>query len=108
MAKLVNNAARFVIVGRVGLVPGKPVEVGDLQKLTTLYPELATMIERGDISELTEKAAAKAEADFEKMEVDELKAYAKKKGINIGRASKKETILAAINEAKAKKYAEKG
>jgi hypothetical protein len=42
------------------------------------------------------------------MEVDELKAYAKKEGINIGRASKKETVLAAINEAKAKKYAEKG
>lgn len=49
---------------------------------------------------------ADAEKPIDKMKVDELKAHADKNGIDLGEATKKEDILAAIEVARLRAYAE--
>lgn len=69
-------------------------EVGayrDLQK-----PDAMALIEAGEASEVVEEAAANP---IDKMTVEELKAYAAEKGIDLGDATKKADIRAAIELA---------
>lgn len=107
MASLVNKTARLFIINGVKYIPGRPVEVANVESLQKQYPEVGELIKAGAFALVDKKEAAKMETDFEKMEVEDLKAYAKSKNIEIGRAAKKEKILEIINSAENKRLAEK-
>lgn len=107
MASLVNKTARLFIIGGVKYIPLKPVEVANVENLQKQYLEVSELIKAGAFALVDKKEAAKMETDFEKMEVEDLKAYAKSKNIEIGRAAKKEKILEIINSAETKRLAEK-
>lgn len=107
MASLVNKTARLFIIGGVKYIPLKPVEVANVENLQKQYPEVSELIKAGAFDWLTKKEAAKMGTDFEKMEIEDLKAYAKTKNIEIGRATKKEKVLEIINSAENKRLAEK-
>jgi hypothetical protein len=71
----------------------------DIDKLKKMYPEVSAMIDANQIIvKQDEDASAAVKAD-EKREVEELKSYAKAHGINVGRANKKESLLAANKKA---------
>jgi hypothetical protein len=99
MTIMINNTAHLIITGSYRLVPRRPVKVGDIDKLKKMYPEVSAMIDANQIIvKQDEDASAAVKAD-EKREVEELKYYAKAHGINVGRANKKESLLAAIKKA---------
>ena len=108
MAHLVNNTAHLIIIAGKMYIPRKPVSVADLDKLKSKYPEVSAMIKAGQliIADVEEAEAIKAE--YEKMEIDDLKAYAKAHDIKLGRASKKEAILETIKKAESEKWEKKG
>jgi len=107
MANLVNQTARLFIIGGVKYIPLKPVEVANIEKLQKQFPEVGELIKTGAFVLVDKKEAAKIEADFEKMEVEDLKAYAKARDIKLGKASQKEQILEIIKAAEDKKLSEK-
>lgn len=108
MANLVNNTARLIIIAGKMYIPRKPVEVADLDMLKSKYPEVGAMIKAGQMLVKDEQEAKEIEVEYEKMEVDDLKAYAKAHDIKLGRANKKESILETIKKAEAEKWAKKG
>ena len=108
MTNLVNNAARLIIIAGKMYIPRKPAKVADLEKLKSKYPEIGAMIKSGQLLVNCEQEAKEIEAEYEKMKVDELKAYAKAHGIKLNGADKKESILGAIKKAEAEKWAKKG
>ncbi len=108
MTNLVNNTARLIIIAGKMYIPRKPVQVANLDALKSKYPEIGAMIRAGQLLVKDEQEAKKIEAEYEKMEVDELKAYAKAHDIKLGRANKKESILEVIKKAEAEKWAKKG
>lgn len=99
MAILLNNTAHAIIIGGKMFIPRRPMDNVDVEKLKSTYPEVAAMMKAGQLVEKTPEESSVLEAEYEKMEADDLKAYAKAKGINIGRANKKESILEAIRKA---------
>lgn len=107
MASLVNETARLFVIGGVKYIPLKPVEVANVEKLQKQFPEVGELIKTGAFKLVDKKEAAKIEADFEKMEVEELKAYAKANNIEIGKTVKKENLLKIIRDAENKRLAEK-
>ena len=108
MASLVNNTAHLIIVDGKMFIPRKPVDSVDVEKLSALYPEVSTMIKAGQLLVKTPKEAKEIAAEYEKMEIDELKAYAKAHDIKLGRAKSREAILEAIKKAEADKWNKKG
>ena len=108
MAHLVNNTAQLIIIAGKMYIPRKPVEVADLDKLKSKYPEVGAMIKAGQLLVKCEREAKEIEAEYEKMKVDELKAYAKAHGIKLNGTNKKESILEAIKKAESEKWAKKG
>ena len=108
MASLVNNTAHLIIIGSSMLIPRKPLEVADIDKLSATYPEVSAMIKAGQLLVKTPKEAKQIADEYEAMEVDELKAYAKAHDIKLGRAKSKEAILEAIHKAESKKWSKKG
>lgn len=108
MTNLVNNTARLIIIAGKMYIPRKPVEVADLDTLKSKYPEVGAMIKAGQMLVVDKKEAKEIEVEYEKMEVDDLKAYAKAHDIKLGRANKKESILEVIKKAEAEKWAKKG
>ena len=107
MAHLVNNTAHLIIIAGKMYIPRKPVEVADLDKLKSKYPEVGAMIKAGQLL-IADIEAEVIKAEYEKMEIDDLKAYAKAHDIKLGRASKKESILETIKKAESEKWAKKG
>lgn len=83
MAYFINNTRRAVTVGKYLFIPGKSVVVNDASELKKLYPQFAAMVEHGEISELSKTAAKKQESAFEARSLEQLKAKAKEKGINV-------------------------
>lgn len=108
MAILVNNTAHLIIVDGKMFIPRKPVENVDIEKMSTKYPEVGALIKSGQLLVKTPKEAKQIADEYEAMEVDELKAYAKAHDIKLGRAKSKEAILEAIHKAESKKWSEKG
>ena len=108
MAHLVNNTAHLIIIAGKMYIPRKPVSVADLEKLKSKYPEVGAMIKTGQLLVKCEQEAKEIEAEYEKMKVDELKAYAKAHDIKLNGTNKKESILEAIKKAEAEKWAKKG
>ena len=108
MAHLVNNTAHLIIIAGKMYIPKKPVEVANVDKLKSEYPEVGAMIRAGQLLIADVEEAEVIEAEYEKMEIDELKAYAKAHDIKLGRANKKESILEAIKKAESEKWAKKG
>ena len=108
MTHLVNNTAHLIIIAGKMYIPRKPVEVADLGKLKSKYPEVSAMIKAGQLIIADVEEAEVIDAEYEKMEIDDLKAYAKAHDIKLGRASKKEAILETIKKAEADKWAKKG
>lgn len=108
MASIVNNTAHLIIIAGKMYIPRKPVKVADLGALKSKYPEIGAMIRAGQLLVTDEQEAAKIAAEYEQMEIDDLKAYAKAHDIKLGRASKKESILEAIKKAEAEKWSKKG
>lgn len=108
MAILLNNTAHAIIIGGKLFIPRRPVDNVDVEKLKTTYPEVAAMMKAGQLIEKTPEESKALKAEYEQMEADDLKAYAKSKGINIGRANKKESILEAIRKAESERLTAKG
>ena len=108
MTNLVNNTARLIIIAGKMYIPRKPAKVADLEKLKSKYPEIGAMIKAGQLLIADAEEAEVIEAEYEKMEIDDLKAYAKAHDIKLGRASKKESILETIKKAESEKWAKKG
>ena len=108
MAHLVNNTAHLIIIAGGMYIPRKPVEVADLDKLKSKYPEVGAMIKSGQLLIADVEEAEVIKAEYEKMEIDDLKAYAKAHDIKLGRASKKEAIIETIKKAESEKWAKKG
>ena len=108
MAHLVNNTAHLIIIAGKMYIPRKPAEVADLEELKSKYPEVGAMIKAGQLIIADVEEAEVIKAEYEKMEIDDLKAYAKAHDIKLGRASKKESILEAIKKAESEKWARKG
>ena len=108
MTHLVNNTAHLIIIAGKMYIPKKPVEVANVDKLKSEYPEVGAMIRAGQLLVVDVEEAEVIEAEYEKMEIDELKAYAKAHDIKLGRANKKESILEAIKKAESEKWAKKG
>lgn len=108
MASIVNNTAHLIIIAGKMYIPRKPAEVADLGKLKSKYPEVGAMIKAGQLIIADVEEAEVIEAEYEKMEIDELKAYAKAHDIKLGRASKKESILETIKKAESEKWSKKG
>ena len=108
MTNLVNNTAHLIIIAGKMYTPRKPVKVADLEKLKSKYPEIGAMIKSGQLLVKCEQEAKEIEAEYEKMKVDELKAYAKAHDIKLNGINKKESILEAIKKAEAEKWAKKG
>lgn len=69
-------------------------EVGDFRDLQK--PDAVVLIEAGEVSEVVEEATGNP---IDKMTVEELKAYAAEKGIDLGDATKKADIRASIDLA---------
>jgi len=107
MASLMNNTAHAIIIGGRLFIPRKPVDNVDIDAIVKKYPEVLSMMKSGQLVEQTKEEAVVAKKEFEAMEVDELKAYAKSKGIDIGRAREKDSILSKIRKAESEKYASK-
>ena len=108
MTNLVNNTARLIIIAGKMYIPRKPAKVADLEKLKSKYPEIGAMIKSGQLLVKCEQEAKEIEAEYEKMKVDELKAYAKAHDIKLNGTNKKELILETIKKAEAEKWAKKG
>ena len=108
MAHLVNNTAHLIIIAGKMYIPRKPVEVADLDKLKSKYPEVGAMIKAGQLLIADVEEAKEIEAEYEKMKIDELKAYAKAHGIKLNGTNKKELILETIKKAESEKWAKKG
>ena len=106
MAKyLKNNSVRVICLGAKNLIPGNdPVEVTDKE---IAHPIIAAKIEK-KILTLTEDSDPITVADdpLAEMTVKELQAYADTNGIDLGEATKKADILAAIKAAEAQKAGE--
>ena len=107
MAILLNNTAHAIIIGGKLFIPRRPVGNVDIEKLKITYPEVAAMMKAGQLIEKTPEESKALNAEYEQMEADDLKAYAKAKGINIGRANKKESILDAIRKAESERITAK-
>lgn len=108
MAHLVNNTARLIIIAGKMYIPRKPAKVADLEKLKSKYPEIGAMVKSGQLLVKCEREAKEIEAEYEKMKVDDLKAYAKAHGIKLNATNKKESILETIKKAESEKWAKKG
>lgn len=108
MAIIVNNTAHAIIIAGKMYIPRKPMSVADLDTLKSKYPEVGAMIRAGQLLVTDEQEAARIEAEYEKMEIDDLKAYAKAHDIKLGKANKKEAILETIRKAESEKWAKKG
>lgn len=108
MTNLVNNTAHLIIIAGRMFIPRKPVNVADLDKLKSKYPEVSAMIKAGQLLIADVEEAEVIEAEYEKMKVDELKAYAKAHDIKLNGTNKKELILEAIKKAESEKWAKKG
>lgn len=106
MQSLVNMTARLVIINGKPLIPRKPVDA-DVEKLKATFPEVAALIRQGDLRVVNQKEAKQLAIDFEAMEVAELKDYAEKKGISLGRLKKKTDILERIRAAESEALAKK-
>ena len=77
-------------------------------KLKSKYPEVGAMIKAGQLLIADVEEAKEIEAEYEKMKIDELKAYAKAHGIKLNGINKKELILETIKKAESEKWAKKG
>ena len=108
MASLVNNTAHLIIVDGKMYIPRKPVDNVDIETLSKQYPEVEAMIKAGQLLVKTPKEAKEIAAEYEQMEIAELKAYAKANDIKLGRAKTREAILEAIKKAEADKWNKKG
>ena len=108
MTHLVNNTAHLIIIAGKMYIHRKPVSVADLDKLKSTYPEVGAMIKAGQLLIADVEEAEVIKAEYEKMDIDDLKAYAKPHDITLGRASKKEAILETIKKAESEKWAKKG
>ena len=108
MTNLVNNTAHLIIIAGKMYIPRKPVSVADLDKLKSKYPEVGAMIKAGQLLIADVEEAKEIEAEYEKMKIDELKAYAKAHGIKLNGINKKELILETIKKAESEKWAKKG
>jgi hypothetical protein len=98
---LLNKTSRAVLFGGNLLIPLKPTTVeGKVSDVKKTYPGIAAMLDNGEIETLTKAAAAEAEKDLAAKTIEELQSYAQEKGIEVGNASTKEAILAAIEAAK--------
>ena len=108
MAHLVNNTAHLIIIAGKMYIPRKHVSVADLDKLKSTYPEVGAMIKAGQLLIADIEEAEVIEAEYEKMEIDDLKAYAKAHDIKLGRVNKKTSIIETIKKAESEKWEKKG
>ena len=110
-AYLINNTAHLIIIESMRLVPRKPVKVGDIDFIQKKYPEVKDLVSAGQIVVKGDKEGKAEVAKSEAEEVEELLAYAKSRGISVGKAKYKDSIIKAIKkaeaEAEAKAEAEK-
>ena len=95
---LVNNQPRVWCLGDTDLIPGQKRLVA---KEFLDHPDVKDGLEKGHLTlveEPTEEAPAATDetTDIDGMTVDQLKAYAAEKGIDLGGATLKADILAAI------------
>ena len=91
--KLLNKSARVIFAGDVMLVPARPLEVGDVDKLTEKYPILSDFIKAGDLVKVSAGEAEKAELDFEKANLAMLKKAAEDKGLDTSNAKTKQDYI---------------
>ena len=97
---LINHSDRAVVFGGTILIPAKPCEVdGSSAELKKLYPSLKEKFEAGTIQVASEEEAAEAETNLADQTIEQLKAYAAEKGIDITGLTKKDDIVAAIEKA---------
>lgn len=99
MAKIRNNSSRIYCIGDANVIPGAdPVEVkaADLEHF-----EIKAAIEKKDLVVEDETDKETGSKSLEDMTIAELKAYAAEKEIDLGVATRKDDILAAIKAAEA-------
>lgn len=97
---LINHSDRAVIFDGTILIPAKPCKVdGTSADLKKLYPSLKEKFTVGTIEVLSEEEAAAAETTLTDQTVEQLKAYAADKGIDITGLTKKDDIVAALEKA---------
>lgn len=97
--KLLNNTARAIVFGGTLLVPATPCDADYKQAdLKKEYPAIGTLIDNGSISVLSADEAAQATEDLNAKTLDQLKAIAAEKKIDISKLTKKEDIVAALEK----------
>jgi hypothetical protein len=99
MAKYINRDERVYALGEKFLIPnGEAVELTATEEK---HPVIAPMIEKGKLEKVAE-SATEPTVSIDDMTVPQLKEYAALNKIDLGDATKKEDILAAIKAAEAK------
>lgn len=91
--KVLNTSSRVIFVGEHMLVPARPLEVGDVDKLTKKYPILADFIKSGEVIKVSDKEAEKVELDFENANLAALKKAAEDRGLDTSNAKTKQDYL---------------
>jgi hypothetical protein len=95
-AKIRNNGSMIYCLGDTNLIPGAPAKDVDASYLNHL--EVKAAIKKGHLS-VIEGGETEDPKAVEDMTVAELKAYATENNIDLGDATKKDDILAAIQKA---------
>ncbi len=98
-AKVTNTGSMIYCLGDTNLIPGAPAE--EVDKSYMDHPEVKAAIEKGHLTVIEGGDAESEPKSLVDMTVAELKAYAADKGIDLGGATKKEEVLAAIQKAEA-------
>lgn len=97
---LINNSERAVIFGGTILIPSRPCDVnGTSADLKNTYPVLKGLMDNGIVKIISEDEAAAAEDSLASKTLDQLRAYAAEKGIDLTGLTKKDDIVAAIEKA---------
>ena len=104
-AKIRNDGSMIYCLGDTNLIPGAPAKEVDSSYLN--HPEVKAAIKKGRLKVIEGGSADPAKSKtVEEMTVPELQAYAAEKEIDLGDATKKADILAAIKAAEAEKAGE--
>lgn len=95
-AKVRNNGSMIYCLGDTNLIPGAPAKEVDAAQLE--HFEVKEAIKKGHLT-VVEGGKTEDPKAVEDMTVAELKAYAAENNIDLGEATKKDDILAAIQKA---------
>ena len=95
-AKIRNDGSMIYCLGDTNLIPGAPVKEVPASYLD--HPEVKAAVKKGHLKVL-EGGKTEDPKALEDMTVAELKAYAAEMEIELGGATKKDDILAAIQKA---------